>query len=76
MKGEIMGAYEDKAIDAVRDWLMELLRMREWCQARRVGKALEMLVEDRDRVTSAQEDRNRVTLAQAKQYEPRGERPR
>ncbi len=48
-----MGSYEDTAIDAVRDWLMDSLKRREWCQARRVGKALEMLVEDRNRPTVA-----------------------
>ena len=46
-----MGTYEDTAIDAVRDWLMDLLKRREWCQARGIGKALEMLVEGRNRPT-------------------------
>jgi len=44
-----MGSYEDTAIDAVRDWLMELLKKRDWCQARIVGSALEILVGGRGR---------------------------
>ncbi len=59
-----MGICEDTAIGSVRDWLMELLKKGEWCQARQVGKALEMLVEARNRPLAASigsevEERNR-----------------
>lgn len=57
-----MGSYEEIAIEAVRDWLMELLKKRKWCQAMRVGKALEILVEIGDRPT-----------AKETSCEPRGE---
>ena len=42
-----MNTYEDAAIDAARDFLIDLLARREWCQAKAVGRALEMLINNR-----------------------------
>lgn len=43
----------DIAIDSVRDLLVNLLMEKNFCQARIVGKALEILVEDMNRPTIA-----------------------
>lgn len=40
-----MNTYEDAAVDAVRDYLIELLKERQWCRARQVGGALRALIE-------------------------------
>lgn len=40
-----MERYDEKAIDAVRDYLTYLLQKKEWCSAKMVGKALELLVD-------------------------------
>ena len=53
-------SYEDEAIDAIRNWLIGLLKDRKWCEARRVGKALEMLVEDRNKPTAEAPDCGRA----------------
>jgi len=42
-----MEAYKKAAILAVKNLLMELLEKEDWCQAKRVGTALEMLIENR-----------------------------
>jgi len=42
-----MDNYEDRAIEAVRDYLVDLLKQKQFCEARRVGDALRMLVEGR-----------------------------
>ena len=39
-----MGTYEDAAIEAVRDFLVDLLSRSEWCRAESVGRALKMLI--------------------------------
>lgn len=40
-----MEKYEDIAIEAIKEYLINLLQNREWCKAKRIGKALEILVE-------------------------------
>lgn len=40
-----METYEDIAIEGVKKYLINTLENREWCKARRIGKALEILVE-------------------------------
>lgn len=42
-----MENYEDRAIEAVRDYLVDLLKQKQFCEARRVGDALRMLVESK-----------------------------
>lgn len=42
-----MEKYEDIAIEAIKEYLINLLQNREWCKAKRIGKAFEILVEGR-----------------------------
>jgi hypothetical protein len=44
-----VGTYEDAAIEAVRDFLVNLLNNKEWCQAEFVGRALKILVDSKNR---------------------------
>jgi hypothetical protein len=40
--------YENEAILDTRDYLVQLLKEKNWCKARTVGKALELLLETRN----------------------------
>ncbi len=44
-----MENYEDRAIEAVNNYLMNLLQEKKFCEAKRVGAALEILVESKSR---------------------------
>ena len=51
-----MELHDQIAINAVRNWLVDLLKENKWCQAKRVGQALAILVEDLNRPTLGMAD--------------------
>ena len=44
-----MDTYQGRAIDALTEWLIELLKTKNFCTAKTVGKALEMIIESQVR---------------------------
>ena len=48
-----MDDLEANAISAINEYLISLLRGKEFCKARRVGEALKILVESNQSVTEA-----------------------
>ncbi len=48
-----MNHYEE-AIQAVKSFLIDLLNKDEYCQAKQVGRALEILIDNRNKITQTE----------------------